>query len=122
MRAPPPVDYPSVLSRPWRGVLSLLVGASMASLVAWVLPRIGVHDGAGLPGGWSDVLADPVAQAGLALATGGVACIVAWLSRASGAASQRTLRWDGQDWVLAGGPGGRPDQRGDAALMLDLGP
>jgi len=122
MRAPPPVDYPSGLSRPWRGLLALLVGASVASLVAWVLPYVGAHDGARQPGDLLGVLADPVAEAALALATGGVACIVVWLSCKSGSANGRALRWDGQDWVLADSPGGRPDQRGDAALMLDLGP
>ena len=45
-----------------------------------------------------------------------------WLARRRSTAGERTLRWDGQDWVLAGDAQGGPDQRGDAALMLDLGP
>ena len=32
---------------------------------------------------------------------------------------ERALRWDGQDWVLVDDG---LDRRGDAALMLDLGP
>ena len=45
-----------------------------------------------------------------------------WLRQRSRGAGHRTLRWDGQDWVLAAGQPGRPEQRGDAELMLDLGP
>jgi hypothetical protein len=122
MRAPPPVEYPSVPSRTWRSLLSLFVGASLASLVAWALPYVGAHEAAGQLGAVFNMLADPVAEAALALAVGGVGGVVVWLTWKSGGASERTLCWDGQDWVLAGAALGGPDQRGDAALMLDLGP
>ncbi len=67
-------------------------------------------------------LGHPFVQA--AIATWLAAMVVAafWLARRRSAAGERTLRWDGQDWVLAGDADSRPDQRGDAALMLDLGP
>ena len=50
-----------------------------------------------------------------------MAITATWLAQRRAAAGERTLRWDGQDWALAGDAPGRPDQRGDAALMLDLG-
>lgn len=122
MRAPPPVEYPSTLTRRWRTLLSLLVGASLATLVAWVLPYIAAHWGSRQPDALLDALADPVVEALLGLATGAVVAACLSLSWKSRGASERTLRWDGQDWVLAGDVNGRPDQRGDAALMLDFGP
>jgi hypothetical protein len=122
MRTPPPVEYPSRLSRTWRSLLSLLVGAGLASLVAWALPYVGAHEAVGQPGAVFGMLADPVAEAALALAMGSVAFVVVWLTWKSGSAGERTLRWDGQDWVLVVRPGGLPDQRGDVALILDLGP
>jgi len=111
-----------MLSRTWRSLLSLLVGASLASLVAWALPYVGAHEAAGQLGAVFGMLADPVVEAALVLAVGGVACVFVWLTRKSGVTSERTLRWDGQDWVLADRSGCLPDQRGDVALMLDLGP
>jgi hypothetical protein len=122
MRAPPPVEYPSTLSRTWRSLLSLLVGAGLASLVAWALPYVCAHEAAGRFGTVSGMFADPVAETALALAVGGAACVFVWLTWKSGAACKRTLRWDGQDWVLADRPVGLPDQRGEVALVLDLGP
>jgi hypothetical protein len=122
MRAPPPVEYPSALSRTWRCLLSLAVGASIASLVAGALPWVASCWGGPQPGAVMGALADPVGQAILALALGSFACAVVWFCWKSGAASERTLRWDGQDWVLSHAAGGHADQRGDVALMLDLGP
>ena len=122
MRAPPPVDYPSALTRTWRTLLSLVVGASLASLMAWALPYVAAQGKGRQAAVLLDALADPVLQAVLALGVGGVVGAVVWLSWKSGSASERTLRWDGQDWVLRHLHGDGPDERGDAALMLDLGP
>ena len=121
MRAPPPVEFKSTLGRSWRGVLALLVGASVASMLAWALPYVAAFGANGKPTPLLDGLSDPVIEAALALAGGAIACVVFWLSCRRVAARERMLRWDGQDWVLAGDANGRPDQRGDAALMLDLG-
>jgi hypothetical protein len=121
MRAPPPVEVTSALGRAWRAALSLLVGASVAVPLAGGLPYVAAHWGSLRPDPVLDGLGDPLVQAALALWTGAMAVAAFWLSR-RGATAERTLRWDGQDWVLAGDASGRPDQRGDAALMLDLGP
>jgi hypothetical protein len=122
MRAPPPVEFTSALGRAWRAALSLLVGASVAVPLAWGLPYVAAHWGGSRPDPLTATLGHPSVQA--AIATWLAAMVVAafWLARRRSAAGERTLRWDGQDWVLAGDAGGRPDQRGDAALMLDLGP
>ena len=122
MRAPPPVDYPSALTRTWRTLLSLVVGASVASLMAWALPYLAAQGEGRQAAVLLDAVADPVLQAALAMGVGGVVAAVVWLSWKSGSASERTLRWDGQDWVLRHSLGHRSDERGDAALMLDLGP
>ena len=102
--------------------MSLLVGASLASGVAWALPYFAAHWGSRQPDALMDALADSFVEAMLAVAAGAFVAACAWLSWKSVATSERTLRWDGQDWVLAGDIHGRPEQRGDAALMLDLGP
>jgi hypothetical protein len=122
MRAPPPVEFTSALGRAWRAALSLLVGASVAVPLAWGLPYVAAHWGGSRPDPLTAALGHPSVQA--AIATWLAAMVVAafWLARHRSAAGERTLRWDGQDWVLAGDADGRPDQRGDAALMLDLGP
>ena len=122
MRAPPPVEFTSALGRAWRAALSLLVGASVAVPLAWGLPYAAAHWGGSRPDPLMAALGHPFVQA--AIATWLAAMVVAafWLARRRSAAGERTLRWDGQDWVLAGDTDGRPDQRGDAALMLDLGP
>jgi hypothetical protein len=118
MRAPPPVEYPSALGRAWRSALSLLVAASVAAPLAWGLPYFAAHWGSLQPEPLFDLLGQPAVQAWLALWAAVVAAVAFWL--ASTDRRVRTLRWDGQEWVLASP--GRPDQRGDAALMLDLGP
>ena len=118
MRAPPPVEFTTALGRAWRGALSVLVAASVAVPLAWGLPYFAAHWGGLRPDAFSDLLGDPVAQALVAGWVALVAFAAMWLSRRD--AVERTLRWDGQEWVLAAE--GRPDQRGDAALMLDLGP
>ena len=85
------------------------------------LPSIAAHWGSRRPARCSTRLANPLVQAALAaVGAGGVAAF--WLPSSAPRARERTLRWDGQDWVLAATADGRPDQRGDAALMLDLGP
>ena len=122
MRAPPPVEYPSALTRTWRALLSLLFGAALASTVAWVLPYVAAHWGSRQPDALMDALADPATEAVLALALGGLLCLVVWVSWKSGPSSERTLRWDGQDWVLLHPAADRTEERGDAHLMLDLGP
>jgi hypothetical protein len=121
MRAPPPVEFTSALGHAWRAALSLLVGASVAVPLAWSLPYLAAHRGSQQADTPIDGLASPLLQAALALSIGAMAVAAFWRSRRN-STRERTLRWDGQDWVLAGDASGRPDQRGDAALMLDLGP
>ena len=122
MRAPPPVEFTCTLGRAWRAALSLLVGASVAVPLAWGLPYVAAHWGGSRPDPLIDALGSPVVQAAIALWLAAMAVAAFWLARRSSSARERTLRWDGRDWVLAGDAQGRPDQRGDAALMLDLGP
>ena len=120
MRAPPPVEFTSALGRAWRTALSLLVGASVAAPLAWGLPYFALHWGSLQPDAFLGALSNPAVQAALACWAGLMAVAAFWLWSKQSAASERTLRWDGQDWVLAG-DGHHTDQRGDAALMLDLG-
>ena len=122
MRAPPPIEWTSAPGRAWRAALSLLVGASVAVPLAWGLPYFAAHWGSLQPDALFEALANPTFQAALALWAGLMVVAAFWLSSKRFAAGERTLRWDGQDWALAGDADGRPDQRGDAALMLDLGP
>ena len=121
MRAPPPVEFASALGRAWRAGLSLLVGASVAVPLAWALPYVAAHWGGSQPGPSMAGLGNPVVQAALTVWVAAMAVAAFWLAHRRSTAGGRTLRWDGQDWVLAGEAHGRPDQRGDAALMLDLG-
>jgi hypothetical protein len=121
MRAPPPVEFTSAPGRAWRGALALLVAASVAVPLAWGLPYFAAHGGSRQPDALSSLLADASAQAAIACGVGLMAFAAVWLSHRGAAAHERTLRWDGQDWVLAG-DGRQPDERGDATLMLDLGP
>jgi len=118
MRTPPPVEFRSAPGRAWRAALALLVGAAVAVPLAWALP----YAADGRDGRLFEALGDPLAQAGLALGVAALACAASWQAGQRAARRERTLRWDGQDWVLAGDAAGRPDQPGDAALMLDLGP
>ena len=122
MRAPPPVEYTSAPGRAWRAALSLLVGASVAVPLAWGLPYFAAHWGSRQPDALLDAVGNPLVQGALALWVAAMAVAAFWLWRRASGAGERTLRWDGQDWVLAGDVMGRPEQRGDAALMLDLGP
>ena len=122
MRAPPPVEFTSTLSRAWRAALSLLVGASVAVPLAWGLPYVAAHWGGSRPDPSIAALGHSSVQAAIAIWLAAVVVAAFWLARRRSAAGERTLRWDGQDWILAGDADGRPDQRGDAALMLDLGP
>lgn len=118
MRAPPPVETACALGRAWCAALAALAGLAAAVPLAWALPYAAQ---------WSLSPGAPWAAIGLPPVQGGVALVVAvmtsgtfWLMLRRLDGGGRTLRWDGQDWVLAAG--GRPDLRGDAALMLDLGP
>jgi hypothetical protein len=122
MRAPPPVEYTSALGRAWRAALALLVGASVAVPLAWGLPYFAAHWGSRQPDALLDALGNPLVQGALALWVAAMGVAAFWLWHRASGAGERTLRWDGQDWVLAGDAMGRPEQRGDAALMLDLGP
>ena len=118
MRAPPPVEFTTASGRAWRAALSLLVGASVAAPLAWGLPylaAVGAGNGAG-------VLGSPFVQAAVALSVAAITVGAFWLTQGRSTAVQRTLRWDGQDWVLATGDDAHSGQRGGAALMLDLGP
>jgi hypothetical protein len=119
MRAPPPVEYRSTPGRAWRGALSLLVGAAVAVPIAWALPYVASQAGSREPGVVLAALAQPALQATLALGFGLAAGAAFWLWHRRAPGGEHTLRWDGQDWVLAGD---RLDRRGDVALMLDLGP
>ena len=122
MRAPPPVEVTSAPGRAWRAALSLLVGACVAVPLAWGLPYVAAHWGSLHPDALLEPLGTPAVQAAVALGVGLVVIAASWLSGKHPGAIERTLRWDGQDWVLAGERDSRPDQRGNAALMLDLGP
>ena len=122
MRAPPPVEFTSALGLAWRAALALLVGASVAVPLAWGLPYVAAHWGGSRPDPLIAALGHPFVQAAIAAWLAAMVVAAFWLARRRSAAGERTLRWDGQDWVLAGDADGRPDQRGDAALMLDLGP
>ena len=121
MRAPPPVEFRSALDGAWRVALALLVGAAVAVPLAWGLPYLAAHGGSLAPNAGVEALGRPSVQGGLALLLAAVATAAFWLAGARAARSERTLRWDGEDWVLAGDAAGRTARRGDAALMLDLG-
>ena len=122
MRAPPPVEFKSALGRAWRAALALLVGASVGVPLAWGLPFLAARWDNRQPDALFEALGNPLVQGVLALWVAAMVVAGFWLASKRAATRERTLRWDGQDWVLAGDAGGRPDQRGDAALMLDLGP
>jgi hypothetical protein len=119
MRAPPPVEVTCVLGPAWRAALSSLVGLSAAVPAAWGLPLAAAQWG-NPPGSSPGALGSPLVQGGVVLAVAVMMSGAFWLMSRRSGVGERTLRWDGQDWVLA--VGGSPDQRGDAALMLDLGP
>ena len=122
MRAPSPVEITSAAGRFWRAVLALLVAASVAVPVAWLLPHLAAQWGSLHPDPLLALLGRPPVQAGLAVWAGAMAGAAFWLARRAARARERTLRWDGQDWILPGARPGEPEQRGAAALMLDLGP
>ena len=117
MRAPPPVEFTSALGRAWGIALALLVGATVAVPLAWSLPYMAAYSADGRAGMLGDAAVQSLVAAG---ATVALASAAFWRNRPRQAAVARTLRWDGQDWVLAGRGG--IDQRGDAELTLDLGP
>ncbi len=102
-------------ARPWRaGALCALAGVAGAALVAWALPYAASQ--------WSNPPeAPPLFQGGLALAVAVMTSGAFWLMLRRVDEPERTLRWDGQDWLLVDGGQGRTQLRGDAALMLDLG-
>ncbi|MFL6699331.1 MAG: hypothetical protein ACJ8GJ_19370 [Vitreoscilla sp.] len=118
MRAPPPVEFTSVPGRAWRAALSLLVGASVAAPLAWALPYLAALDGQSGAG----ALGSPAVQAAVALSVAAITVGACWLAQGRSTAIQRTLRWDGQEWVLAAGDDVHSAERGGATLMLDLGP
>ena len=121
MRAPPPVEFTSALGRAWRAALSLVVGASVAVPLAWGLPYFASHWGGSRPDALIEALNLPLVQALLAAWAAAMVVAAFWLHRRATGTREHTLRWDGEDWVLAG-DARRPEQRGDASLMLDLGP
>ncbi len=122
MRAPPPVEYTSAPGRAWRGALALLFAASVAVPVAWGLPYAASHWGSLQHDIFFTLLADPAVQGGLAAWLGASVFAAFWVSRRVSGGCERTLRWDGQEWVLPAWPGAGMDSRGDVSLMLDLGP
>jgi len=119
MRAPPPVELRGALAPAWRGALSLLVGSAGAVALAWAWPRL-LGERASLES--THWLAAPQAQAGLAVCAGLLAAFGCWRSLRAAAVSERTLRWDGQDWSLCSDHPARQERGGAVALMLDLGP
>ena len=121
MRAPPPVEFTSALGRAWGAALSLRVGASVAVPLAWGLPYFAAHWGGSKPDAFIDALGNPAVQAALAAWVAAMAVAAFWLHQRAAAAREHTLRWDGQDWVLAA-DSRHPEERGDASLMLDIGP
>jgi hypothetical protein len=118
MRASFPVEYISAPGTAWRAAVSVLVSASVAVPLAWALPYIALQGG-GDP--LSSPFARPESHGVLAAAFAVAAFITAWLWHRTSSASERTLRWDGQDWVLPA-PAGGVELRGRASLMLDFGP
>jgi hypothetical protein len=122
MRAPPPVEFKSAHGRVWRGALALLVGASVAAPLAWGLPYAAALGDGRQPEALFEALGQPLVQGVLAGWAAAMAVAACWLASRRVAEGEHTLRWNGQDWVLAGDGRARPDRRGDAALMLDLGP
>ena len=122
MRAPPPVEYTSALGGAWRTASSLLVGAAVAVPLAWGLPYIAARRDDLQPPVLPGALGQPFFQAALALGVAALAVAAFRLWQRASGAGGRLLRWDGQDWLLPADERGRPEQRGDAHLMLDLGP
>ena len=114
MRAPPPVEFACAPGRVGRAALSALVGLVAAVLVAWGLPYAAAQWG-------NPPDAFTLFPGGLAVAVVVMTSGASWLMLRRFDGGRRTLRWDGRGWVLASADG-RPDLRGDAALMLDLGP
>jgi len=119
MRAPPPVEFDSTSSGGWRAALSLLVGAAVGVPAAWALPYVAAAWSDPEVGALAGRLGDPAPQATLALVLAAAVVAVFWRAWPGLSGAPRTLRWDGQDWVLA--QAGAPDRRGGATLMLDLG-
>jgi len=113
MRAPPPVEFTSTSSRAGRAALAAFVGLVAAVLVAWALPHAVAQ--------WGDPpRASALLQGGMVLAVAIMTTGAFWLERRRSDVGERTLRWDGQDWILVAADG--MPRRGDATLMLDLGP
>jgi len=113
MRAPPPVEFSGSLGLPGRVSLASLVGATAAVLVAWALPHAAAQ--------WDGSPAvTPLLQGGVALAVAVTTSGAFWLELRRSDDGARTLRWDGQDWMLLAAGG--ESLCGDATLMLDLGP
>jgi hypothetical protein len=122
MRAPSPVQVTCTAGRYWGAAPAVLAAASVAVSVAWLLPHLAFGWGGWLPDPLPVLAAHPAVQAGLALWAGAMAGAGAWLAGRAARTRERTLRWDGQDWILPGERPGEPELRGAAALMLDLGP
>jgi len=122
MRAPFPVEVTSALGRFWRGALGALVAASVAVPLAWGLPHAAAQFGSRHPDPMLTLLARPSIQFGLAAWVAAMTFAAFWLHGRAAAARERTLAWDGEDWILPGTRPGEPEQRGRAALMFDLGP
>jgi hypothetical protein len=118
MRAPPPVETACMLGRSCCAALAALAGLAAAVPLAWGLPYAAAQ--------WGNPSGAPLEALGIPLS--GVVLAVAvmtsgafWLTLRRVDEAGRMLRWDGQDWSLAF-TDGQPDLRGNAALMLDLGP
>lgn len=122
MRAPPPVEYTSALGPAWRAAVSLLVGAAVAVPLAWAAPYFASGWDCLQPAALLGALGQPLVQAALALWAAALAVAAFWLWQRASGTRGRLLRWDGQDWVLPADARGRPEQRGAAQLMLDMGP
>ena len=121
MRAPPPIEFKSALGGAGRVALAMLVGATVTVPLAWGLPYIAASAGSFQPNALVEALGNPALQGAFALLLAAAATSAFWHVGARAARRERMLRWDGEDWMLEVDAAGGHHQRGDAALMLDLG-
>lgn len=108
MRHPPAFQIDVRMGRAWRWALSMLTVLSAANLLWWLISLLRLQN------------ASPIA---LALLIGSLALPAAYFSgRGLRRQKPRSLRWDGQIWLLRSdaSPGGE-ERQGELRAMLDLG-